>query len=53
VATSQDGYKSVQYQNLVAPLIEAVQEQQNQIDQQQAQINELIKEIQTLKANSK
>lgn len=42
VRTNSDGFKSVEYGNLVAPLIEAVKEQQ-------AQIDELRKEIEMLK----
>ena len=35
------GLKSVQYGNLVAPLIEAIKEQQEQIDALKAEIEEL------------
>jgi hypothetical protein len=42
VDTNKDtGLKSVEYGNLVAPLIEAVKEQQNQIDDLKAQVKEL------------
>jgi len=40
-----DGLKSVQYGNIVAVLVEAVKEQQGQIEQQQRQINEMRKEL--------
>lgn len=43
------GYKTVEYGNLVAPLIEAVKEQQKQLDEQKQLIEKLQKEIQTLK----
>ncbi len=41
VHTWKDWYKSVQYQNLVAPLIEAIKTQQTQIDKLQEEIEEL------------
>lgn len=41
VKTDSAGMKSVEYGNLVAPLIEAVKEQQKMIENQQKQINEL------------
>lgn len=44
------GYKSVQYGNLVAPLIEAVKEQQGMIEASQSEIELLKKEIELLKA---
>jgi len=46
VKTDKDGYKSVAYQNMVAVLIEAVKEQQSSIQ-------ELKKEIETLKSSLK
>jgi hypothetical protein len=49
VVTDSDGYKSVAYANLVAVLIEAVKEQQNQIVSQQEQITQLIAELEKLK----
>jgi hypothetical protein len=49
VRTDADGYKSLQYGNLVAPLIEAVKEQQKEIDVQQKQIDELKAAIEELK----
>jgi len=39
VSTDNQGYKSIQYANLVAVLIEAVKEQQKQIDELQEQLN--------------
>jgi hypothetical protein len=41
VSTNSEGLKSVEYGNLVAVLIEAVKEQQKQIDSLQEQINKL------------
>lgn len=41
VSTDDEGLKSVQYGNLVAPLIEAIKEQQNQIEKLQKEIEEL------------
>jgi trimeric autotransporter adhesin len=38
-----DGYKGVDYAKLVPLLIEAIKEQQKQIEKQQAQINQLLK----------
>jgi len=49
VSTGKDGYKSVEYQNLVAPLIESVKEQQKEINKQQEEIDLLKKEIELLK----
>jgi len=46
VSTAADGYKSVAYANLVAVLIEAVKEQQKQIEALERRINSLtLKEI--------
>jgi len=42
---SNSGLKSIQYGNLVAPLIEAIKEQQAQIERLKIQIQELKKEI--------
>lgn len=41
VSTNNEGVKSVQYGNLVAPLIEAIKEQQKQIDALKAEIEAL------------
>ncbi len=49
VQTSSDGIKSVEYGNLVAPLIESVKEQNRRVDEQQKQIDELKREIERLK----
>lgn len=49
VSTGSDGLKTISYGSLVAPLIEAVKEQQTQIEGQQRQIDELKKEINNLK----
>ena len=43
VSTDDQGYKSVAYDKLVAPLIEAIKEQQTQIEALQAEIEELKK----------
>ena len=45
VHTSKDGLKSVEYGNLVAVLIEAVKEQQKQIDSLQKEISELKSQL--------
>lgn len=50
VSTDSEGLKSVSYTGLVAPLIEAVKEQQRQIEAQQAQISTLQTEVDALKA---
>lgn len=41
VSTGEDGYKSVSYQNLVPLLIEAMKEQQKQIEELKKELNEL------------
>ena len=41
VSTNNKGYKSVEYGNLVAPLIEAIRELNNKIDAQAKEINTL------------
>ena len=38
VETAPDGYKSVEYSNLVSPLVEAVKEQQKQIEELRAEV---------------
>jgi hypothetical protein len=50
VNTSADGYKSVSYEKLTALLVEAVKEQQTQIDAQQTQIEAQQKRIDALEA---
>ena len=49
VSQDSDGMKTVNYSALVAPLIEAVKEQQKQIDTQAEQIKLLQEEINSLK----
>ena len=44
VDTDKKGYKSVQYGNLVAPLIEAIKEQQKEIDKLKKEIKKLKNE---------
>ena len=48
VHDNKDGYKSVAYGNLVGYLIEAVKEQQNQINAQKEQITQLTKMVNAL-----
>jgi hypothetical protein len=43
VKTDQDGIKSIQYGNLIAPLVEAIKEQQKQIEQLRQEVEELKK----------
>ena len=50
IGTDADGMKSINYPLLVAPLIEAVKEQQQQIDALQAELQMLRAEIEELKA---
>jgi hypothetical protein len=45
VATSEDGTKSVKYQNATAVLFEAVKEQQKQIDELNEKIHNILKLI--------
>jgi hypothetical protein len=47
--TGEDGWMSVRYQGLTAVLIEAVKEQQAQITEQKAQIDELVSIVKTMK----
>lgn len=47
--TGEDGWMSVRYQGLTAVLIEAVKEQQAQITEQKAQIDELVAIVKTMK----
>lgn len=51
VQTDSEGYKSVSYGNLVAPLIEAVKEMYNNYISQQAKIESLEARIQALENN--
>jgi hypothetical protein len=48
VQTNSDGYKSVDYARVVPLLVEAVKEQQKQIENQQRQIDELKNLVQKL-----
>jgi hypothetical protein len=47
---NDDGYMSVRYQGLTAVLIEAIKEQQAQIESQKSQNEELAKRIETLES---
>jgi len=49
VNTAPDGYKSVEYANLVAVLVEAIKEQQVMIDNQKNEIGDLKSEIEDLR----
>lgn len=49
VSTDSEGVKAVQYTSLIAPLIEAVKELSQQNDEQKAQIELLIQEVEALK----
>jgi hypothetical protein len=48
VRTNSDGYKSVDYGKMTVVLLQAVKEQQEQIDAQQKEINELKNLVKTL-----
>ena len=48
VTTDANGYKSVDYGRLTPVLVEAIKEQQKQIDAQQQQIDELRKDKHTM-----
>ena len=48
VHTDKKGYKSVQYSNIVAPLIEAIKTLKHQNEAQQDQITSLIKRVKAL-----
>ena len=50
VVTAQSGYKAVNYNGLVAPLIQAVHEQQALIDAQRAEIDRLNAQVAELQA---
>ena len=50
VKTMEDGYKAVNYQQMSAVLIEAVKEQQTQIEALQTQVNELQKQNEALES---
>ena len=51
VKTEGDGYKSVNYNGMIPVLLEAVKEQQKQIEDQQKQINELREALKLINAN--
>ncbi len=60
VKTDDEGYKTVQYGNLIAPVIEAIKELGHKIDglfasyvSQQAQISQLEARIQALESSQK
>ena len=45
VATRDNGYKAVRYEKIVPLLIEAIKEQQKQIDSLQEQINNILAKL--------
>lgn len=45
------GYKSVEYSNLIAPMIEAMREQQSMIEQQQKEINSLKESLEKIQSS--
>jgi hypothetical protein len=49
VKTDAEGYKTVDYSKLTPVLVEAIKEQENQIEQQQTQIDFLLKELRAMK----
>lgn len=51
VHTDAEGYKTVDYSKLTAVLVEAVKEQQTQIDQLQEQVAFFLVELEKLKNN--
>ena len=48
VQEDRDGYKAIEYGKLAAVLVEAMKEQQNQIEQQQAHIASLLSRVEEL-----
>ena len=50
VHTNDDGYKSVSYEKLTAVMVEAIKTQQKQLEEKQAQIEELMTRISALEA---
>ncbi|HXF42937.1 MAG TPA: tail fiber domain-containing protein, partial [Pyrinomonadaceae bacterium] len=50
VTTDMDGYKSVSYANIVPVLVEAIKQQQTQIEAQTRQINEQARQIEALRS---
>jgi hypothetical protein len=49
VKTDAEGYKTVDYSKLTPVLVEAIKEQEKHIEQQQVQIDFLLKELSELK----
>jgi len=52
VHTALDGYKGVNYQSLTGLLIEAIKDQQSQIEQQRVDYEALKTEVESLRANN-
>lgn len=52
VSTNEEGYKTVSYANAVPVLVEAVKEQQTQIERQQKQIDELKRIVCAMKPDT-
>ena len=52
VQTDTNGYKLVSYDKLTVVLVEAIREQQNQIEEQKAQIDNLLKVVEELSRRS-
>jgi len=50
VATNQDGYKSIDYSKISVLLIQAMKEQQSEIEQQSDEISEMKSELEELKS---
>ncbi len=53
VHTDKEGLKSVEYSNLIAPMIEAMREQQVTIEKQQTEINLLKTSLERIEASMK
>jgi hypothetical protein len=51
VATSPEGYKSVNYSRMTAVLVEAIKEQQQQIREQATALDEALRKISTIEAD--
>lgn len=51
VHTDAQGVESVDYDQIIAPLIESIKEQQQEIDAQNAKINQLTHDIQQMASN--
>ena len=50
VATNKDGYKSIDYSKISVLLLQAMKEQQNEIEQQSDEISKMKSELEELKA---